>query len=105
MNLDFATWRTERDTRMAAIDETRARLRQDLARHYATGVRPVSDAAIDALLDARDETDTPEALWARYSDYADAVLLTGLSPAQRRLLFDGALEALDLPLPAGERMP
>ncbi len=44
-------------------------------------------------------------LWADYRDYHDAVLEPGLSPAQRRLLFDGALEHLDLPLPGGAFQP
>jgi hypothetical protein len=37
-----------------------------------------------------------------YRDYRIAVLEPGLSPEQRRLLFDRAIEKLDLPLPRGE---
>jgi len=37
-----------------------------------------------------------------YRDYRLAVFEPGLSPEQRRLLFDRAIERLDLPLPRGE---
>ncbi len=37
-----------------------------------------------------------------YRDYRIATLEPGLSPEQRRLLFDRAVEKLDLPLPRGE---
>lgn len=44
-------------------------------------------------------------LWEDYRDYHDAVLEPGLSPAQRRLLYDGAIERLQLPLPGGAFQP
>lgn len=40
-----------------------------------------------------------------YANYRIAVFQPGLSPEQRRLLFDGALERLDLPLPRAELQP
>lgn len=40
-----------------------------------------------------------------YREYRLAVFEPGLSPEQRRLLFGGALEKLDLPLPRGEFQP
>ncbi len=40
-----------------------------------------------------------------YADYRVAVFQPGLSPEQRRLLFDGAIERLDLPLPRAEPQP
>lgn len=40
-----------------------------------------------------------------YRDYQTAVLEPGLSPEQRRLLYDGALEHLALPLPGGNYQP
>ena len=42
---------------------------------------------------------------AGYNDYGLAVYEPGLSPEQRRLLFDGAIEKLGLPLPRGELQP
>jgi hypothetical protein len=40
-----------------------------------------------------------------YDEYRIAVFEPGLSPEQRRLLFDGALEKLELPLPRAEMQP
>ncbi len=40
-----------------------------------------------------------------YRDYRTAVFEPGLSPEQRRLLFAGAIEELDLPLSRGEFQP
>jgi len=42
---------------------------------------------------------------AAYRDYRLAVFEPGLSPEQRRLLFDAAIKELDLPLPRGELQP
>lgn len=42
---------------------------------------------------------------AAYNWYRIAVLAPGLTPAQRRLLLDEAVERLDLPLPAGDLQP
>ncbi len=38
-------------------------------------------------------------------EYFVAVFEPGLSPPQRRLLFDGAMESLEMPLPGGEMQP
>lgn len=42
---------------------------------------------------------------ASYDEYRIAVFEPGLSPAQRRLLFDRVMEQFDLPLPRGELQP
>ena len=42
---------------------------------------------------------------AAYVEYRQALFEPGLSPEQRRLLFDGAIERLELPLPRGELQP
>jgi hypothetical protein len=98
-------FRQTNKARYAELATMQQKLRRDLAAHFATGPRPVSEASIDAWLNARSDAETPAALWQRYGDYADAVFVPGLSPEQRQLLFDGALEQLSFPLPAGERMP
>ena len=61
--------------------------------------------SIDDLLRDFEEARQEQETWAKYRDYRDAVLAPGLSPAQRRLLFDAAVEQLALPLPAGEAAP
>lgn len=48
---------------------------------------------------AQKESDTT------FADYRIAVFQPGLSPEQRRLLFDHVVEKLDLPLPRGELQP
>ena len=40
-----------------------------------------------------------------FSEYRTAVFEPGLSPEQRRLLFDGVVERLNLPLPRGDLQP
>lgn len=60
---------------------------------------------VDGLLKEFEQSSKQEEIWPRYQDYRDAILLPGLSPEQRRLLFDLALEKLALPLPAGENLP
>ena len=40
-----------------------------------------------------------------FSEYRIAVFEPGLSPAQRRLLFDSVVERLELPLPRGDFQP
>lgn len=58
--------------------------------------------SIDDLLEEFENARQAQEVWDRYRDYEAAVLLPGLSPEQRRLLFDAAVEKLALPLPAGE---
>lgn len=60
---------------------------------------------VDGLLKEFEQSSKQEEIWPQYQDYRDAVLRPGLSPEQRRLLFDLALEKLALPLPAGENVP
>jgi hypothetical protein len=42
---------------------------------------------------------------ASYDEYRIAVFEPGLSPAQRRILFDRVMEQFELPLPRGELQP
>jgi hypothetical protein len=58
--------------------------------------------SINDLLEEFENSRQEQEVWERYRDYQTAVLLPGLSPEQRRLLFAAAVEKLALPLPAGE---
>lgn len=62
-------------------------------------------AAVDQLLLTAMRVATARETADIYRDYRIAVFQPGLSPAQRRLLFDGVIEQLDLPLPRGELQP
>lgn len=62
--------------------------------------REIEAALIAATREAfEQESDGP------FRAYHNAVFEPGLSPEQRRLLFDSAIEQLGLPLPAGEYQP
>jgi len=62
-------------------------------------------AAVDQTLLTAMRVATARETADLYRDYRIAVFQPGLSPAQRRLLFAGAIEQLDLPLPRGELQP
>jgi hypothetical protein len=58
--------------------------------------------AIDRALFASMRVATQKENARSFSDYRTAVFEPGLSPEQRRLLFDSVMQQLDLPLPRGE---
>lgn len=58
--------------------------------------------AIDRALFAAMRVATRKENERSFSDYRTAVFEPGLSPEQRRLLFDSVMQQLDLPLPRGE---
>lgn len=76
-------------------------IRQEVAETIGRQDSPSITAALTEAIQANalDETSSS------YADYRTAVFQTGLSPAQRRLLFDAAIEQLGLPLPRGEMQP
>jgi hypothetical protein len=59
-------------------------------------------AVIDDILSGTNRVVALRETEEAYRDYRQAVFEPGLTSAQRRLLFDGAIERLDLPLPRGE---
>jgi hypothetical protein len=85
--------------RYAALAKMSDSIRTDLSKLEAGGAAPVSPDAMIAQF--RDSLKKLDNYWD-YRDYRNAVLQPGLSPEQRRLLFDGALQKLALPLPKGE---
>ncbi|MDO8541807.1 MAG: hypothetical protein Q7S40_15330 [Opitutaceae bacterium] len=62
-------------------------------------------ATIDAALATANRVAIQTQNEIAYRDYRIAVFQPGLSPEQRRLLFDAAIEELGLPLPPGELQP
>ncbi len=105
--------------RLVSVQNAMAEISADFGRRYAELVNE-SDAIrrdatvalgnasareVDAaLVSARQVAALKDSLDG-YRDYRAAVFEPGLSPEQRRLLFGGALEKLDLPLPRGEFQP
>lgn len=82
------------------VNETNA-LRAEIARTVGATHASAIDAAFLAATRVAAARDTA----GLYSDYRVAVFQPGLSPEQRRLLFDAAVAALSLPLPRGEQQP
>lgn len=87
---------------LADLNKETAEIRQALAEYARTTGRPGDRKSIDDLLRDFESARQRQEILARYRDYQAAVLQPGLSPAQRRLLFDAAVTQLALPLPAGE---
>jgi hypothetical protein len=61
--------------------------------------------AVDAALQTAIRVATAEDTADLYREYRIVVFQPGLSPEQRRLLFDAVMERLELPLPRGEFQP
>jgi hypothetical protein len=87
------------------LNAERAAIREALSDYGRTTNRPTDRKSIDDLLKDFENARQQQEIWDRYRDYQTAVLLPGLSPEQRRLLFSAAVEQLALPLPAGVSLP
>ncbi len=91
--------------RYADLEKSHGSLHADLARLPPPAAGAGDGASTDALLAKfSDSLRQLQSYWD-YRDYQTAVFQPGLSPEQRRLLFDGALQKLALPLPGAEIDP
>lgn len=97
-------YNSENLVRLDAIEKEASALREAVADYVRAGPHPddVAKSVTDLLEQATVMIEQQET-WVRYKDYRAAVLEPGLSPEQRRLLYDGALVALGPPLPGSER--
>ena len=95
----------EFDRRQSALigelNMERAAIREALSEYGRATNRPTDRKSVDDLLKDFENARQQQEIWDKYRDYQTAVLLPGLSPEQRRLLFGAAVEQLALPLPAG----
>lgn len=87
---------------VASLNQEKAAIRAALADYMRTIGQPQDHKSVDDLLRDFESARQQQEVWEKYRDYQIAVLLPGLSPEQRRLLFDSAIVQLRLPLPAGE---
>jgi hypothetical protein len=87
---------------IAGLNKELAGIRSDLSVYVRSTSPAMAGKSIDDLLNDFENARQQQELWDKYRDYRDAVLTPGLSPAQRRLLLDGAAAQLALPLPSGE---
>jgi hypothetical protein len=91
--------------RFTAIGKEKEAIRSELARFARADPKAVAGKSADTLLTEFAEAIQMQETWQPYGEYQVAVFQPGLSPEQRRLLFDAAIEKLALPLPGGERIP
>jgi len=101
----IAAFTRENAARYAALEKSKEALRSELARLAGTGTIVVKGPFADVLSKKFSEAVQQLETWRNYRNYQIAVFEPGLSPEQRRLLFDLAVEKLALPLPAGEIQP
>lgn len=92
---------SEYDQRLATLLSERDAIRMEAARILGTREGAKLDQAISTAVRVANARETE----AVYVEYRQALFEPGLSPEQRRLLFDGAIERLELPLPRGELQP
>ena len=90
---------------IAALDREELSIRQALAAYVRSGNGHADRKSLNDLLRDFENARQQQELWDRYSDYHTAVLLPGLAPAQRQVLFEAGIEHLGLPLPVGEKPP
>ena len=97
-----AAFNREHAAQFAELTAEKDGIRKALAQFVRSGEVMRDRKSINDLLEEFENSRQEQEVWERYRDYQAAVLLPGLSPEQRRLLFDAAVEKLALPLPAGE---
>jgi len=84
------------------LNEEKEAIRSEVARFAATHRESDGEKSVQTLIRNFLDSMREEEAWQPYQDYRTAVYQPGLSPEQRRLLFEIALEKLALPLPDGE---
>ena len=98
------TFSKENQERLAALTKEREAIRTEIAR-FASEKDAGGGKSVETLLNDFTTHLQQGERWQYYRYYQIALLEPGLSPEQRRLLFEVALEHLNLPLPAGEYPP
>jgi hypothetical protein len=101
----IAAYTRENSTRYLALDRSRDAIRGDLARLANAKGTSTNAPSAEALLKKFSEAMQQIEIWRNYRDYQIAVLQPGLSPEQRRLLFDAALEKIALAASDGAPAP
>jgi hypothetical protein len=96
----IAAFTGENAARYAALDRSKDAIRSDLAR-LSSATASTANSSADVLLRRFSASMQQWETWRNYHYYQIAVLQPGLSPEQRRLLFDHALSRLALPSPEG----
>ncbi len=87
-----------------ALNKEENGIREQLAAYARSTNGPTDRKSINDLLRDFENARQRQEIWDKYRDYQAAALMPGLSAGQRRLLFDAAVEQLNLPLPSGEKV-
>jgi hypothetical protein len=87
------------------LNREQAGIREALAEYFRNSNQSTGHKSINDLLKEFETAREKQEIWDKYRDYQTAVLMPGLSPEQRRLLFEAGVEKLSLPLPGGEIVP
>ncbi len=98
------TFNKTHEKRLADLNKERDAIRAEVAR-FATNEKITSGKSVETLLSDFYAHLQQGERWQHYRYYQIATLQPGLSPQQRRLLFEVALERLNLSLPSGEYPP
>jgi hypothetical protein len=101
----IAAFTRSNQVRYTALEKCRDAIRSDLSRLSNAKGTPTSAPSADALLKKFSEALQQFEVWRYYRDYQIAVLQPGLSPEQRRLLFDAGLEKLARPTAGAAASP
>ncbi len=88
-------------SRLAEAINERDAIRVEVTRSLNTSKADRVDAALGTAMRVATARETEDV----YREYRVALFQPGLSPEQRRLLFDGVVERLEMPLPRGELQP
>jgi hypothetical protein len=97
-----STFTPAQQEKLMALKKEHAALRAALVEQRQKLGSSTDRKSIDDLLEEFTRARRTEELHQKYRLYREALLRPDLSPAERRLLLDCALQALHLPLPTGE---
>jgi hypothetical protein len=87
-----------------ALNKEENGIREQLAVYARATNGPSDRKSVNDLLRDFEDARQRQEIWDKYKDYQTAALMPGLSAGQRRLLFDAAVEQLNLPLPSGDKV-
>ena len=96
---DLGQFNADQAKRFTALGREKEGIRAALVQATGPVSSIVTPKVIDLILREYSVVLQQQELWNQYRDYETAVLQPGLSPEQRRLLYDAALVKLDQQLP------
>ncbi len=102
MRADLEAFNRVWTPRIADNEARSAQLQADIARRFTSFPGAPTGLSSGAEYRLCEDQVRDEQTWQQYAEYQTALFEPGLSPAQRRLLYDGALQKLALQLPPAD---